>query len=226
MECQGSTPRGDVAIVGLAYRLPSGVNDDRKLWDFCSQARCAAGPIPESRFNGDSFYHPHHTKPGYFSTRGGSFLEDDVATFDAPFFNITEAEAKSMDPQHRLMLECAFMALENAGISIGDVAGQKGVGVFAGGSKSEYDAHIYMDPYITTQYSATGNAMCMFANRVSYFLGLRGPSQTVDTACSSSLVALHSAVESIRRGECNCAIVGGSFLQISPVFLGVMSSLG
>jgi acyl transferase domain-containing protein len=226
MDYYQNTSNIDIAIVGLGYRLPGGVDDDRKLWDFCSEARCAAGPIPMARFNADGFYHPYQPKAGHFNVRGASFLEEDVATFDAPFFSISEAEAKAMDPQHRLLLECAFVALENAGIPIEKVTGRKDVGVFAGGSKSEYEIYMSGDIYQESQYGATGNATCMFANRLSYFFGLRGPSQTIDTACSSSLVALHNAVESIKRGECSCSIVGGSFLQISPSVMALMSSLG
>ncbi|KAF7589013.1 hypothetical protein BBP40_004840 [Aspergillus hancockii] len=226
MDYSQNTSNGDVAIVGLGYRLPGGVDDDQKLWDFCSEARCAVGPIPRARYNADGFYHPYQPKSGHFNVRGASFLEEDVATFDAPFFNISEAEAKAIDPQHRLLLECAFVALENAGIPVEEVAGQKDVGVFVGGSKSEYETYLSGDIYQESQYGATGNATCMFANRLSYFFGLRGPSQTIDTACSSSLVALHNAVESIKRGECSCSIVGGSFLQISPSVMALMSSLG
>jgi acyl transferase domain-containing protein len=226
MDYHGALPKDSVAITGMAFQLPAGIDQCDKLWKFCKESRCAATPIPKHRFDADGFYHSDQSKAGYFHVHGGSFLEEDVASFDAPFFNISEPEARCMDPQQRLLLECTFQALTNAGMSIESIAGRQDVGVFAGGSGSEYAQSLSWDPYRTSRYAATGGAMSMFANRVSYFFGLRGPSQTIDTACSSSLVALHLAVESIRRGECSCAIVGGSFLQLSPAILTYMSSLG
>lgn len=219
-------PKNSVAITGMAFQLPGGVDRCDKLWKFCEESRCASGPIPKQRFNADGFYHPDQSKPGYFHARGGSFLEEDVGVFDAPFFNISEPEARAMDPQHRLLLECSYQALANSGTPIESIAGRNDVGVFAGGSKSDYEQSVNWDPYRSSAYAATGNAMSMFANRLSYAFGVRGPSITIDTACSSSLVAFHSAVESIRRGECSCAIVAGSFLQLSPTLLTYMSTLG
>ena len=216
----------NVAIIGMSCQLPCGVNDAYDLWDFCARARCAAGPIPRTRFNAAQFYHPDRNKRGHFNTEAGSFLELDVAVFDAPFFNISEAEAKSLDPQHRLMLQTAFLALENAGIDLASISGRGDVGVFAAGSASEYEDRSKLDPYTASAYVATSNAMTMFANRISYFLNLKGPSITVDTACSSALTALHLATESIRRGECSCAIVGGSCLQLSPHTLSFFANLG
>lgn len=131
-----------------------------------------------------------------------------------------------MDPQQRLLLECAFTALENAGLDLNDLSGTSDIGVFAGGSKSDYDALINLDQFTATHYAATGNAMTMFANRISYFFNWRGPSITIDTACSSSLSALHSAVQSLRHGECSIALVGGSFLQLSPMLLSHMAAIG
>lgn len=147
-------------------------------------------------------------------------------SFDPSFFNLTAAEAKAMDPQQRLLLECAFTATENAGMDVVELSGRSDIGVFVGGSKSDYDALINLDQFTASRYSATGNAMTMFANRISYFFDWRGPSITVDTACSSSLTALHLAVESLRRGDCSIAVVGGSFLQLSPMFLSHMAAIG
>ena len=224
---QRINPSGsDVAIIGMSCQLPGGVNTLDKLWDYCAESRCAAGPIPKARFDASKHHHPNGSKPGHFNIDAGSFIQEDIAAFDAPFFNLSEAEAKAIDPQHRLLLECGFTALENAGIDIKTIAGSKDVGVFASASKCDYETRAYMDQYTASQYTATGSALTMFANRLSYFFNLQGPSITVDTACSSSLTALHYAVESIRNGECNTAIVGGSFLQLSPLLLSFMSNLG
>jgi acyl transferase domain-containing protein len=219
-------PVASIAIIGASCQLPSGVDSTNALWDFCSKAQCSARPYPESRFKSAHYYHPAAHKQGHFNVRAGSFLDRDISSFDASFFNITATEAVSMDPQQRLLLECAFTALENAGLDLNELSGKSDIGVFAGGSKSDYDALINLDQFTATHYAATGNAMTMFANRISYFFNWRGPSITIDTACSSSLSALHAAVQSLRHGECSTALVGGSFLQLSPMLLSHMAAIG
>lgn len=216
----------DVAIIGMSCRLPGPANDLDSLWDFCERARYSAGPIPESRFNAAQYYHPDRTKKGHLFTEAGSYLQQDVGAFDAPFFNIGEAEAKSLDPQHRLMLETAFLALENAGLNLASISGRGDVGVFAAGGMAEYEDRYKLDPYHAPVYAAPSSAGTMFANRVSYFFNLKGPSLSIDTACSSALTALHLAVESITRGECSIAIVGGACLQLSPHIISFFSNLG
>lgn len=124
-----------------------------------------------------------------------------------------------MDPQHRLMLEISYEALESAGLSLESIAGTK-TGVFMAHFTSDYKSLIYRDPDIAPVLSATGLQATSLANRISWIWDLRGPSFVVDTACSSSLVALHLACQSIRNGECDTAIVGGCNLLLSPeVFL-------
>lgn len=214
-----------VAIIGLACRLPGEVNDLDALWDFCSKAKCATSTLPKDRFDASHHFHPARPKEGHSYAKAGSFLQD-VATFDAPLFNIAEAEAKSMDPQQRLMLETTYLALENAGINIASLSGRADVGVFAAGAQIEYQERFKIDPHRSPVYAATSSAVTMFANRISYFLNLKGPSITVDTACSSALTALHLAVESIKRGECTTAIVSGSCLQLSPHMITYFSNLG
>jgi acyl transferase domain-containing protein len=226
MKERAAPPVAPIAIIGLSCQLPACVDNSNALWDFCSKAQSSARPYPESRFKAAHYYHPAAHKQGHFNVRAGSFLDRDVSSFDAAFFNLTAAEAVSMDPQQRLLLECAFTALENAGLDLNELSGSSDIGVFAGGSKSDYDALINLDQFTATHYAATGNAMTMFANRVSYFFNWRGPSITVDTACSSSLTALHFAVQSLRHGECSTALVGGSFLQLSPMLLSHMAAIG
>ncbi|CAK1359017.1 unnamed protein product [Cercospora beticola] len=215
-----------VAIIGMSCTLPEDINDADGLWDYCARGQCSASEIPASRFKSKDFYHEDHSKRGHFNITAGSFLNQDVSAFDARFFNLNEAESTAMDPQQRLLLECTYRALENAGLDLDQLAGRSDVGVFAGASKSDYEDRMNQDPYTSSRYAATGNAMTMFANRLSYFLDVHGPSVTVDTACSSSLTALHLAVQSLQRGECSYAIVGGSFLQLSPTMLSNMGNLG
>lgn len=131
-----------------------------------------------------------------------------------------------MDPQQRLLLQTTVHATEHAGLDIHALAGRSDVGVFAASSKSEYETRVNQDVHTASRYAAVGTASTMFANRISYYFNFRGPSINVDTACSSSLTALHLAVESIRQGECSCAIVGASFLQLSPSLLAYMGNLG
>ncbi|KAK7731778.1 Type I Iterative PKS [Cytospora paraplurivora] len=135
--------------------------------------------------------------------------------FDAPFFNITRAEAEAMDPQQRLLLECTYEALENAGIPKESLVG-KNVGVFVGGAASDYRLGTLRDLNLTPMFDATGNHQSIQSGRIAHYFDLRGPGFTVDTACSSSLYALHQAVLSLRNGECEQAIVAACHLNLQP----------
>lgn len=156
---------------------------------------------------------------------GGHFLQEDLAHFDAPFFQITLQEARSLDPLQRLLLECTYEALENAGIPKQSLA-RKNVGVFTGGSFSEYEMRNRRDLDTIPMYEATGGAVSLQANRISYYFDFNGPSITVDTACSSSLTALHVACQSLRMGECSVAIVGGAHLNMGPESFAALSQSG
>lgn len=146
-----------IAIVGMACRLPGEVSNPDEFWELCSRARSGWSEFPGERFLADSFYHPNPGKPGSFNPKGGHFLRD-LASFDAPFFNMTAQEAKSLDPQQRLLLECTFEALENAGIPKHTIAGRD-VGVFIGGSFSEYDAEGFRDSETLPMYHVTGTVL-------------------------------------------------------------------
>ncbi|KAL1881478.1 hypothetical protein VTK73DRAFT_3540 [Phialemonium thermophilum] len=206
-----------IAIVGMACRLPGNVSTPTEFWELCTRARTGFSEIPKERFNNSSFYHPNAGKGGCQNAVGGSFLNVDLAAFDAPFFGLTEKEAISMDPQQRLLLECTFEALENAGIPKHTIVG-KNVGVFVGGSFAEYESHLFRDSDTIPMHQATGCAHAMQSNRISHFFDLKGPSFTADTACSSSMVALHLACQSLRTGESSTALVGGCHLNMLPEF--------
>lgn len=120
-----------------------------------------------------------------------------------------------MDPQHRIMIEVVYEALEKAGLPLDKIAGTQ-TGVFMGHFTSDYKEMIYRDPDNAPSYAATGASKTSLANRISWLFDLRGPSFTLDTACSSSLVALHLACQSLRTGESSMAIVGGSSLLLNP----------
>lgn len=148
------------------------------------------------------------------NARGGHFLKESPALFDAPFFSVSPAEAECMDPQQRSLLECTYHALENAGISTASIIGTR-TSVFVGSFSREYETVLSRDPLMEAKYSPTGTGAAMLANRLSWFYDLRGPSISLDTACSSSLNALHLAVQSIRAGESDMAIVAGCNLMLN-----------
>lgn len=212
-----------VAIVGYSCRLSGHVTSPEDLWELCSRARSGWCEIPANRFSKDAFHHPNPSKKGCFNPKGGYFLQQDIAAFDAPFFNMTAQEAIAMDPQQRILMECTFEALENAGIPKESAVG-KNIGVFAGGSFADYELNNCRDTDTSPMYQATGCAAAMLSNRLSYYFDLRGPSATFDTACSSSLVALHSAMHSIRSGESSAAVVAGCHLNVLPDIFVTMST--
>ncbi len=184
-----------IAVVGMACRLPGGVEDPDALWALLRTGRDAIREVPPGRFDTTGF--PE-------SARRGGFL-DTVDGFDPLFFHLSPREAALMDPQQRLFLEVAWEALERAGHR-GD-GPEARTGVFVGASQLEY-ATLFPSG-AAEAHQGTGNTLSIIANRVSYLLDLTGPSLPVDTACSSALVAAHLAVESLRRGECEAAVVGG-----------------
>ncbi|ETS81066.1 hypothetical protein PFICI_06068 [Pestalotiopsis fici W106-1] len=204
-----------IAIIGMSCRLSGDVSTLDDFWQMVSRMRCGWSEIPPERFSKDAYHHPNPAKKGAFNTTGGYFLNQDPALFDAPFFNITQAEAESMDPQQRLLLECAYEAIENAGVPKEQIVGQR-VGVFVGGAASDYRLGTLRDLEQTPMFDATGNHQSVMSGRISHYFDLRGPSFTVDTACSSSLYALHQAVQSIRSGESEQAIVAACHLNLQP----------
>ncbi|HUU58401.1 MAG TPA: beta-ketoacyl synthase N-terminal-like domain-containing protein, partial [Phycisphaerae bacterium] len=202
-----------IAIVGCALRFP-GAADVDAYWSLLSGGVDAIREIPRDRWDVDAFYDPDPDAPGKMYTRSGGFLPE-IDRFDARFFGISPREAASMDPQHRLLLEVAWEALEDAGISAESLSGTP-TGVYIGISNSDYGRMVLSDPARIDTYASIGTSYSVIAGRLSYLLGLQGPSLAVDTACSSSLVAVHLAVQSLRSGESRLAIAGGSNLMISP----------
>ena len=144
-------------------------------------------------------------------------LIDDIEKFDATFFGVPSKQTNFMDPQGRLLIEVAYEAILDAGVCPKSIRGSK-TGVFIGSGFCESDKVFFYDPnYITSSGLAiTGCSPAMLANRVSYCLGLTGPSFMVETACSSSMYALDAAFSAIRSGECDAALVGGSNLLLHP----------
>ena len=202
-----------IAIVGLSYRAP-GIGR-KGLWDYLEQARSAWTKIPADRFDQSAYYKAGADKSGVFRAEGAHFVPDDIYAFDAGFFSMRAEEARNSDPQHRMMLECALEAAEDAGYGLMDLAGKK-IGVYIGGGQHEYSQRLADDQFSAKTFSATGVAPCMVANRISYFLDIDGPSVALDAACASSVYAAHQAVLALRNGDCNAAFVGAAALTLGP----------
>ncbi|AEO68365.1 uncharacterized protein THITE_2050301 [Thermothielavioides terrestris NRRL 8126] len=213
-----------IAIVGASCRFAGGATTPSHLWELLVNPTDLTREIPAERFNIKAFYHPDGEYHGTTNAPKAYFIDQDHRVFDASFFNITPKEAEAIDPQQRMLLEVVYEALESAGYTLHQYAGEK-VAVFAGLMTGDYDTLSQRDELDTSQYYATGNARSILANRISYFFNFHGPSMTIDTACSSSLVALHQAVLSLRSGECKMACVAGANLILTPEQFVVESSL-
>ncbi|MFC6932499.1 type I polyketide synthase [Actinomadura yumaensis] len=206
-----------IAVVGVGCRFPGGDRDltgPADYWRFLTGRGDAVREVPDGRWDAFDDGSPEVGDLLERTTRLGGFL-DDVAEFDAQFFGITPREAAVMDPQQRLVLEVAWEAFEHAGIGPASLRGSR-TGVFVGVSAPEYAAFTASDLASLEPFTATGAALSIIANRLSYLLDLRGPSMIVDTACSSSLVSTHLAVRALRSGEADLALAGGVNVLLSP----------
>ncbi|MGW9039609.1 type I polyketide synthase, partial [Streptomyces sp. NPDC055721] len=203
-----------VAVVGISCRVP-GARDPREFWELLTAGGQAVTDVPADRWNAADLYDPDRSAPGRMNTRWGGFIED-VDRFDAAFFGISPREAAEMDPQQRLALELGWEALERAGIDPSSLTGTR-TGVFAGAIWDDYATLKHRQGAAAiTPHTVTGLHRGVIANRLSYTLGLRGPSLVVDSGQSSSLVAVHLACESLRRGESELALAGGVSLNLVP----------
>jgi acyl transferase domain-containing protein/acyl carrier protein/NADP-dependent 3-hydroxy acid dehydrogenase YdfG len=213
LESRRSEP---IAIVGMGCRFPGGATSPERFWELLRNGRDAVTEIPENRWDVAAHYDEDPKAPGKMSVRRGAFIGD-VDKFDAEFFGISPREARSMDPQQRILLEVTWQALEDAAIDPTSLHGSS-AGVFVGMCKSDYGAmhRASGDPERYGIYPTAGGAYSMASGRISYCLGLHGPSTTIDTACSSSLVALHAGCQSLLLDECGLALVGGVNLILSP----------
>lgn len=210
------TRNSSIAVVGVGCRFPGGVADLNDFRSFLDEGRSGITEVPAYRWDVDEYYSADPDEPGRSYARHGGFLSA-VDQFDAELFGISPEEASSIDPQHRLALEMSWEALEHAGTAP-DRLRDTSTGVFIGIGGSDYERLNVAAGTIGQLggYAATGVSSNFAANRISYTLGLRGPSLVVDTACSSSLVAVHLACQSLRLGECDTALAGGVSLMLSP----------
>ena len=203
-----------IAIVGLGCRFP-GAPNPRAYWELLRSGGSGITTIPPDRWDADEFYDPDPARPGKMISRYGGFLER-LDLFDAPFFGISPREAAQIDPRQRLIAEVAWEALEDAGVPPLSLAGTR-TGVFMAALSANYSTAIFTHHLnIVDLYSGTGNGDSVLANRLSYFLDLRGPSMAIHTACSGGLVAIHLACQSLRTGESDLALAGGVSVILRP----------
>ncbi|QFU91887.1 type I polyketide synthase [Amycolatopsis sp. YIM 10] len=213
-----------IAVVGIGCRLPGGVHGPADLWELLLGEGNTSTLVPDGRWEQFGHDSPEQLERLAGTTRWGGFL-DDIAGFDAGFFGIAPREAAMMDPQQRMLLEVAQEALEHAGIAPDRLRGSR-TGVFAGISGNEYSRLTLGDVSRANPWTATGAALSVAANRLSYAFDLRGPSIAVDTACSSSLVAVHLAMQSLRSGESEVALAAGANLLLGPEVTASFDQLG
>ncbi len=202
-----------IAIVSAACRFPQHSNTPELFWESLAAGTDEIGLIPSDRWDRDAYFDANQDAVGKMYTMNGAFLSG-ANQMDAEFFGISPREASWIDPQQRLLMEVGWEALERAGWAPDQIGPD--TGVFVGWMHNDYqnessDSLLNLNPYI-----ATGSAGSFLCGRLSYQLGLQGPSLAVDTACSSSLVALHAACQSLSLGECERALVGGVSYMASP----------
>jgi acyl transferase domain-containing protein len=214
MGAQSEARRTAVAIVGIGCRFPGGANDAPALWRLLAEGRDAIREIPADRIDLSRYFDPKPATPGRIMSRWGGFV-DQIEGFDAQFFGISPREAERLDPQHRLLLETAWEALEDAGQDPVRLRGSA-TGVFVGQWVSDFEHRLFADHDAIDFQMAMGSGRYASSGRVSYCLGLQGPSVTLDTACSSSLVSVLLAARSIRDGESTLALAGGVNLILQP----------
>ncbi|RSS67251.1 type I polyketide synthase [Streptomyces sp. WAC06273] len=204
--------REPIAVVGMACRLPGGVNSPEDYWRLLDEGRDGITPFPDDRgwdldaLNGEG--------AGSSAAAEGGFV--DAAAFDAGFFGISPREAVAMDPQQRILLETTWEAVERAGIDPVSLRGSR-TGVFVGTAGVDYVGVVMNSREDAEGHATTGLTASVVSGRLSYAFDLAGPAVTVDTACSASLVAIHLAAQALRNGECGLALAGGVTVMSTPM---------
>ncbi|MCK0471883.1 SDR family NAD(P)-dependent oxidoreductase [Halalkalibacter sp. APA_J-10(15)] len=202
-----------IAIIGMDAIFP-GAHNLSEYWNNLINNKISITEIPHDRWDWKEYYGDPLIEDNTMNNVWGGFINY-INEFDAKFFKISPKEAKLMDPQQRLFLQTSWRVLEDGGYKPEKLKGQN-VGVFVGVSGMDYNELLKEAGVEIDAYTATGNSHAMIANKVSYLLDFRGPSEAIDTACSSSLIAMNKAIKSIRNGECDLAIAGGVNAILSP----------
>jgi acyl transferase domain-containing protein len=216
-----------IGVLGMGCSFP-GANSPGELWRALNAGEIHTREYPNGPpgFRDRPRWHPNqYTQSG--SAIHGGFLHD-IARFNPQHYGIDPEEATFLDPQQRLLLSCTMDALAHANLTPDALQGER-VGIFVGISTSEFlyaALHGGLDESKLSPYMGTGTALSATAGRIAMALGCRGPTISVDTACSSALTSVHLAVQSLRRGECDWAIVGASHLLLSPLTFIVFDQAG
>ena len=195
----GTTPVTPIAVIGMACRLPGGIDSPEQLWEALLRGDDLVTEFPPDRWDVDEYYDPEPGVPGRSVSKWGGLL-DDVAGFDSEFFGISESEAIAIDPQQRLLLETSWEAMEHAGLAPETVADSL-TGVFVGLTHGDYALLAADTGALEGPYGNIGTNFSQASGRIAYALGVHGPAATVDTACSSGLFAVHMACRSLHRGR-------------------------
>ncbi|KAG1927984.1 hybrid PKS-NRPS synthetase pytA-like [Pimephales promelas] len=211
----------EIAVVGIGCHFPGGEGLEN-FWRVLLHGENCAVQIPDDRFNLSQWYNPDESKAGKTHTAKAALI-DGLNEFDNKFFGITDSELISMDPQHKLLLQCTYRALEDAGIPMEKASGTK-TGVFLGLMNRDFElASVRINPKHINHTAGTGALMSIAANRISYVFNFTGPSLSIDCACSSSLVALHLACQAIKQGDCEMALFGGVSCILEPLVFVALS---
>ncbi|KAL4899855.1 hypothetical protein BDW74DRAFT_188874 [Aspergillus multicolor] len=211
-----------IAIVGMAARLPGGVNSIPSMYRFLREKKDGLREVPESRFNIDGF---HNDGDVAYSMRQQKayFLDDDISMMDASFFASSEMEAAGSDPRARLLLEVVYECLENAGKTT--YRGEK-MGCYIGAWGVDWSELTLKDGQQRNPMIGAAAGSFFLSSYIAWNLDLHGPTMSIETACSASMVALHEACQALYSGECSSAIVGGANLILTPTLHMSLSSSG
>ncbi len=207
----------------MGCRLPGGIDSPDRLWEALLRGDDLVTEIPADRWDIDEYYDPEPGVPGRTDCKWGAYL-DNVGDFDPEFFGIGEKEAIAIDPQHRLLLETSWEAMEHGGLTPNQMASR--TGVFVGLVHTDYILVHADNQTFEGPYGNTGTNACFASGRVAYAMGLQGPAITVDTACSSGLTAIHLACRSLHDGESDIALAGGVYVMLEPRRFASGSALG
>lgn len=222
MDRSGS--RDAVAVIGMSCRFAPDLRSPESFWDFLLRGRSSVGEMPERRWKPYAQSGPQATAALRGTVLRGSYL-DDIEGFDAEFFGISPREADFIDPQQRFMLELAWEALSDAGVPPLGLKGTQ-TSVYMAANSNDYGRRLLEDLSLTDAYAVNGTTFYGIANRISYFLDLRGSSMAVDTACAGSLTALHVACSALRDGQTPLSIVGGVNIMSTPALNVALNGAG
>lgn len=212
-----------IAIVGISCRFPNAANPE-EFWNVLFSEKDVISDIPFSRIPIEKIFDEDNDSEGKTNQRHGAYLND-IHHFDPMFFNISPKEAMEMHPSQKLMLELAWECLERSNVPHQTMTGSK-TGVYVGHIWNDFEHFRKERSAVINNFSAIGQSANIIASRISYFMGLRGPSFVVDTGCSSSMVALALAIQGLRNGTMDMCYTGGINHILNPEQYVYLSKFG